>query len=79
MEWRGFCFPYLLPCPHLFSVGISQGITVLGYSRRRIEMITFSLPFFIKGLKALKLKSDQRNNGPLYRPWAEVDGDVPLP
>jgi hypothetical protein len=64
---------------HLFLVGISQGITVTGYSKRRIEMIAFSLPFFIKGLKVLKLKSDQKDNkGPLDHPWQEAYEDLSL-
>jgi hypothetical protein len=69
----------LLPCFHLFAVGISQGIMVSGYSKQKIEMIAFSLPFFIKGLKTLKFKSDRRNSGPLYHPSPEGDTDVPLP
>jgi hypothetical protein len=73
-----FLFP-LLPCFYLFAVGISQGIMVSGYSKQRIEMIAFSLPFFIKGSKTLKFKSDQRNSGPFCHPSSEGDADVPLP
>lgn len=53
---------------NLISVGIGQGLTLTGYSNHRIEMVAFSLPFFIKGLKALKFKSDGDNEDLILQP-----------
>ena len=61
-------------------MGVSQNLTPAARlaSTQRIEMIAFSLPFIIKGLKALKVKSDRNSKGLLKQPpltESEADDD----